>query len=348
MSLVSIAFPQITITQNDMPNVGDTMRFSTGLNISGYDFTTTGNNYTWDFSELTPVIQSVDTFVSVGSTPFWYQLVFIYPLVATIAKPLGEFDQVPSFQATDIFEFYKETASSFSLAGYAVTLNSVPLPVKFQTPDFIYKFPMNPGNEDSCTSSYEIDIPGIGYVGGWKKRHNYIDGWGTLKTPFGQFQTLRVKSVIVQFDSLYVDSLNTGFPLSRNFTEYKWLGSEKGQPLLQYTNDGIAPTIVYMDSIRNLIVDVRELNHDNDNMFIYPNPAGDFFQVDISKFYGSKTDITLFDLNGKVVMENKNIDIPEGSNELSISITCSNLNPGLYTVRLYSKGEYYYEKLLIQ
>ncbi|MCD4745980.1 MAG: hypothetical protein K8R58_06750, partial [Bacteroidales bacterium] len=43
---------QIVIDDNDMPDVGDTIRLSQAFTAGGIDYTLTGNNYTWDFSGL--------------------------------------------------------------------------------------------------------------------------------------------------------------------------------------------------------------------------------------------------------------------------------------------------------
>ncbi len=72
MAITIYAYPQITIDNNDMPSPGDTVRRSTALNVEIYDFELTGEDYTWDFSELTSINQTVDAFVSVTQTPLFY------------------------------------------------------------------------------------------------------------------------------------------------------------------------------------------------------------------------------------------------------------------------------------
>jgi hypothetical protein len=79
---------------------------------------------------------------------------------------------------------------------------------------------------------------------------NFVDGWGTLKTPFGIFSVIRIKSLISQRDSLYIDSLGTGFPMQRTITEYKWLGKNSGIPILQISEEGFSVTAIYRDSTR--------------------------------------------------------------------------------------------------
>ncbi|MBN1340141.1 MAG: T9SS type A sorting domain-containing protein [Bacteroidales bacterium] len=269
---------QITVTSADMPQAGDTLRKSSSLNFAMYDFSVTGQDFTWDYSGFIPVSQSVDTFVSVSSTPWLYQLVFLGS--ANLARPLQDFDQIPGFQVTDAFEYYNNVSSGFSMAGYGVTLNGIPFPNKFDTPDYIYRFPLNYGNVDSSFSEYDIAFPGLGYVGGWKKRVNYADGWGTLITPYGSFETVRVKSAIRQYDSVFIDSLGMGFPLFREYNEYKWLGHDFGVPLLEVVDEALNPIVTYIDSVRSLITDVSRQAVNEKGLRVYPNPATETFIVE--------------------------------------------------------------------
>ena len=88
---------QIVINEDDMPDVGDTVRLSTTYDFTGYNFEETGPDFTWDFTTLQPIIQRVDTFVSVRETPLVYQLIFF--LSANLAKKQAEFDQFPGFES---------------------------------------------------------------------------------------------------------------------------------------------------------------------------------------------------------------------------------------------------------
>ena len=68
---------QITVDSSDMPYPNDTIRISTGLNLDFIDYIETGEDFTWDFSELMPIFQTIDTFISPSQTPFIYQIFFV-------------------------------------------------------------------------------------------------------------------------------------------------------------------------------------------------------------------------------------------------------------------------------
>ena len=116
---LSLAFvcshAQISITNADMPMVDDTFRLSTAFDAQGLDPALTGANYSWDFSTLVPSAQRIDTFFSVASTPFAYQLFFNNPFspqyYSSYATRGLEFSvpQVVSF--TEVMNYIKNKGS---------------------------------------------------------------------------------------------------------------------------------------------------------------------------------------------------------------------------------------------
>ncbi|RLD50374.1 MAG: hypothetical protein DRJ05_19705, partial [Bacteroidetes bacterium] len=222
----AILSAQITIDNNDMPSSGDTIRTSTSIDVGLLDYVSSGPGYSWDFSSLVPLNQQVDTFVSVQETPLVYQAFFF--MSSNLAQPIQNAESMPGFEVSDAFNYYKNSSSSYKMTGIALTMNNIPIPNKFDEDDYIFRFPLDFGNVDSSMSSYGMSVPGLGYMGGWKKRVNTCDGWGSLSTPYGNFQALRIASHIIQHDSIYIDSLGFGFPIHRDYMEYKWLGEGFG------------------------------------------------------------------------------------------------------------------------
>ncbi|OQX77888.1 MAG: hypothetical protein B6D61_06495 [Bacteroidetes bacterium 4484_249] len=246
--LTSNLYSQISIDQNDMPNVDDTLRYNVTYSTNGVDYTLTGTDYTWDFSGLSALFnQKADTFVHVWSTPAAYQLVFFYPFNSTIASPQPDFTLISGYEMTDVFDYYKETSSDFKEVGTAFKVNGVPLPFIYNDPDIIYRFPLQYSNIDSSTSTFAVNIPTLGYYGSIKKRKNIADGWGTLITPYGTFDVLRVKTIIQQRDSIFVDSLGIGFPINTNTIEYQWIGKGYGRPLLKVIESNFLTKVEYLN-----------------------------------------------------------------------------------------------------
>ncbi len=231
-----------------MPSAGDTFRLSISMQVPA-GFASAAMDTTWDFSGLEALSQRVDTFVSVTSTPPLYWIVFIPNVVANLAMP-GNAVVIPGLPVTDQYTYYMNSSSAFAEAGYAFTAAGLPFAARYNNPDRIYQFPCSAGTAWSSQSALEFTIPYTVYYSSLRNRLTTVDGWGMLLTPFGQFQTLRIKSIVAQRDSIFIDSLGAGFPIIREYVEYKWIGKDAGVPLLQINQEGMMTTAIYRDSVR--------------------------------------------------------------------------------------------------
>ncbi len=238
-------YSQISIDINDMPVAGDTLRISIANNIPE-NFEKTGIDTTWDFSDLFPLNQQLDSFVAVTETPpeFWF---FFVPVVETNLASPRSLGFIPGIPITDAYTFYNKTATTFDDLGYALKIQGLPIPLKYDQPDTYYDLPFTMSGHWSSESATSLNIPTFGYYGVHRTRTNVVDGWGNLITPFGTFQTLRVKSNIILEDTIYIDSIQVGIAIERDITEYKWLGKGQGIPLLTITQEGPAVSATYRD-----------------------------------------------------------------------------------------------------
>ncbi len=304
---------QITITDSDMPSVNDTFRVSNGLITPAIDPVPTGSAFTWDFSSLQWISQDVDSFISVSSTGPVYSIVFVNipfnPYRANLAARGPDLPSVPQITLTDVNYFYYNSGGGYDLSGYGALINGLPVPIPFNNKDRIYDFPMNFGNMDSSDSDFQISLPGLGFYGHDQHRVNEVDGWGTLITPYGTFNTLRVKSTITSNDSLYLDSLGTGFGFALpQTTEYKWLGNNQGIPLLQINTTmtpfgiEIISSIRYRDSLR-VLTGVPELQTSEFKFDIYPNPVATNIYIDLISDKAEDVNLVLFNAMGQQVKE---------------------------------------------
>ena len=240
---------QIVIQQTDMPIPGDTFRVSMTSTIP-VDFTRTGQDTVWDFSMLEAMVQRVDTFVGATATPPEYWPVFTPILVTNLAAPRGNNDFFPGLPVSQYYIFYKNSSTAFTDVGFAFKVMGVPIPARYDVPDKQYQFPLGTTSSWASISSVSFGIPGMFYFHTYRARSSFVDGWGTLITPFGSYETLRVRSDLDQNDSIYIDSLGFGIGVERNITEYKWLAIQMGIPVLQINSDGLMVSATYQDSVR--------------------------------------------------------------------------------------------------
>lgn len=291
---------QITITSSDMPDVSstnindiDTYRISVINGPDTIDLTNTGAGVTWDYTFLQPMSQKLDTFVNTLATDPQYYLNFNNPFdqthyasYAMAVAPPPNFSSY--FQLTDVYYYFKENNSAFTQVGYGAKLNGISVSQQFDPVDIIYEFPLNFGNTSTSFSNFEFNLPNSNdYYGRRTERTNWVDGWGNLSTPFGTFQTLRIKSELKITDTLYLDTVQFGFTIPRPTQyEYKWLAKNMGVPVLQILsqktgNNEIINEIDYRDSIRGGLISIENLASDDFSMKIFPNPNDGKFTLSV-------------------------------------------------------------------
>ena len=336
LTLSTSAWAQITITDADFAQVDDTFRISTAVDPA-IDYQTTGPNTTWDFSTLEAFTQTIDTIHPPDAAPGAYQFFFdnqiLYPDYASDFTERGQgIDLFGQLTVENVFDFYKIDQNSYRYVGYGAQLNSIPTPVQYDDIDTVYRFPMDYGNSDSSIFSFGLGVPTIGYYGGFGDRVNEVDGWGSITTPYGTFDALRIRTVITREDSLYVDLLGFGFSLPRNTIEYRWFAQGMGVPVLTITNNLIFGTetvgsIEYPDSVRE--VSIFGLTENQNPAFafeLFPNPTTEHVQLRFEQPVAGF--IRVFDVNGRQVYE----DAPS-SVISSARIDVSAWNSGTYIVQ---------------
>jgi hypothetical protein len=349
---------QITITTSDLTAAGDTFRVSNGIITPTIDPAPTGANYTWDYSTLQWITQEVDSFISVSSTGTIYSLVFaniaFNPNRSNQASIGPDLPSVPQLTITDVYYFYYNSSNAYDVKGYGANLNGFSTPLPFNNPDRILDFPVDFGNMDSSDSDYSLAVPGLGGYSHVQHRVNEVDGWGSLTTPYGTFNTLRVKSIITGRDSIDLDTLGGfGFELPLT-TEYKWYGTGQGIPLLQInttTTFGFeaVTSIVYRDSVREFTSGLHDLNPGAMvSAAVYPNPVQSTFVVDVGFQNSTSATIDLTGIDGRQIAELYHGTLPAGTSRLYFDAEEKGIASGLYFIRVRTGAQTKVLQLLVQ
>ncbi|MES2726989.1 MAG: T9SS type A sorting domain-containing protein [Bacteroidota bacterium] len=250
------SFAQITILNADMSRVNDTMRYSaTGIGINATKAALTGADTIWDFTDLVPTSQDVEKFYAPSGTPYAIQFGILtgatYGIKDNTLNNLASFGSAAGITVENIYGFYKNTASASVLLGRGVTVSGLPLAINLNPRDTVYKFPLNYGDIDTTYYAGSTTIPGVGGISQKGRRVNIVDGWGVIKTPYGQFDCIRVKTEITGTDSIEVQTFK--IPLPNNRTIYTWWAKGEHYPILEITQTtgGVgAPAIKYKDIYR--------------------------------------------------------------------------------------------------
>ncbi len=216
--------------------------------------------------------------------------------------------------------------------------------------DVLYHFPLNYTNSDSGVFKFNISIPGIGYYGQRTKRINEVEGWGTVITPFGTFQSLKVKSTLYVTDTIYYTGIGFGISFPRPVSyEYKWLANGKIIPVLQINAIGAGVTTVqYLDSIRPVAqVGIVENKANDILLSVFPNPVNDQLNINYSLVKSGVVKIELLDVLGQAV--NTFVEQKQTEGSYSYRFDTSTINgKGFYFLRTAVNGKVLVRKIIIE
>lgn len=342
---------QIQITQSDLPSAGSVYHQRNSLSLIGLDFSSTGANHTWDFSNLSGN-GSIDTvaFVSVGSTPLAYQLFFnnalIYPSTKSdLAAPADDItpalpSQLPiqsPIKITNVINYFKKNSSEYTITGFGAAINNVPSSTRYNPTDELYQLPLNYNDTYSGAFQWNISVPGVGYYGQDKQRETVVDGWGTLTLPNNAtYDVLRLKSTVSGTDSIHVNQFSIGFGLPSTEHEYKWLAKTEGLPVLEiHTREALGGeqvTSVKYKYTQSTVGIKPPAPVAESSVDVFPVPASDKLTVNLSSINSKPVRINIVDMAGRTLMSKHFNYVTEGMNQFSLSLEL--LPQGIYQVVL--------------
>lgn len=286
LALSSISFGQITLTDQHFAGPSESYIFST-LTDPTIDYTTTGANQVWDFSTMVPQSQrglitrpssqitglSIIQFGSFAPTP--YKATYFN---STTDLPLDQASSFLPIQIDELNAFTRKTSSAITSIGYEIVSSGQGLGFRSDTIETRYALPMTYGNSYESRGYTNLDLNPI-YDAKWRQyRHRVsnVDGWGTVKTPFGQFDALRIHHVIDELDSIYftVQGFGLWIPIPVPLThEYEWRSTSDKEAVMKIRTNEIAgnetvTAIEYRDNFNGL-----GLTETTWNVSFYPNPV---------------------------------------------------------------------------
>ena len=298
-------FSQITITNNDMPSVGDNIHVSYAAGVGVLNHTLAGPNFLWDFSTLQPNLQRSLNYLAPTALPFNF--------LSTVSFLNPSPDSLPVIGSipTNFTDYFKNGSSGYRRNGLSFDygpLTSFSIPVIFSSSDYLFRFPLNYNDLDTSDASYAINFPPLPYIGQTLHRESNVDDWGPLITPYGTFNTLRVVSYVSTVDTIALDSL-TGFSIPRPIeVQYKWMANGMKIPVLEIdaqliANNEIISNVIYQDSLRIALpqVGINEVIQSVSELRVYPNPASQTCFVNYHSSNIAPVSIMLLDIVGREI-----------------------------------------------
>lgn len=248
LSTLSIGqlFGQISIVSSDFASANDTVRYSVAVALPA-SFEQGGADKTWNFSELRATSQDVQRYLPVTSTPYFLQF-----FTATYGLP--ETGNIPGIGVgganANPFGYYRLNPTALVSMGKGATIQNLPIGIVYNPRDTMFKFPLE--YEKVFEGYYEgsAGFAGLGSLVQTGTRRTEVDGWGTIITPYGTFECLRVKSEVDGVDSISLGA--TGIPIPNSRTEYYWFGKNQDFPLMEVVLNNFTQqtTIRYKDRYR--------------------------------------------------------------------------------------------------
>jgi hypothetical protein len=336
-----------TIVEADLPNVGDiVVEYIDTTNFWNYSIGNSGTNQTWNFTQF-----------AINDTGGIYCLApSSIPWNVPALLPNGEFgvydiqDTAAAMYASNntglyLVGWYNGSATApFNL--YAPVNGRLMMPVPFS---------MNSTrtHHSTFTISGVYTDPNTNIPINVQNKTTYIqnftaDGQGTVITPTGTYNCIRVKEFSYQIDSIYADITNTG---NYVFTAvdgpkdttlaYRW--ASNGLPCYRFQ--------IELDPQTNQVK--RASFFDNDLVFtslhntnqsfeglIYPNPinSGNTFQIQNSEGYNQ---LLVYDMHGNLVKQESLM-----SNSLN-TIAIDELSNGIYLLKMTGNKSSINQKLLL-
>jgi hypothetical protein len=274
-----------------MPAVGDSLRLSQAapaLPSGAPALSRSGANQTWNFAGLVPSAQRVARYnsASAASGPLLqltFNSIFSADNRATLVAPRSLPAAASALPVTDPLEFYANSSADFRQVGYGATFSGTAVPVTYVSrarQDVLYRFPLSFGGAATVSNSL-LTTPAVlasnGFFSQRRQRTTQADGWGTLTTPFGTFQALRVVTSVLDHDSLVIGTAPAqvlDLPLQR---EYQWLASGVHVPLLSITTatvggQEVITSVEYRDVYRRFTPLATRSGTLGANLAAYPNP----------------------------------------------------------------------------
>jgi len=292
-----------------------------------------GENSVWNAEDWIPTLTDTVEYSSLEDmssiVKFFFDNELLYPEnFSTHALAVGaEILELPiPIEISDGYTYFRTDETGYYGTGLSFSLQEFPLTTQNEVVERIYKFPMHYGDIDTSALAFLISVPGMGAYGQSADRYSEVDGHGSLITPYGTYDVLRVRSERYIIDTLYSEQLGGGQIIERPLQiDYAWISPQLKGPILEISIvDGsvISARMLVGEPALSVFSPKRQ------DLQIYPNPARDFIAFDFP--FAEKATIEIYDIHGRLVFKK----VPEGNR-----VQVNSLTPGVYMINISGKGE---------
>ena len=337
----TLSFSQIEVEAADFPGKSDTVRYTNVFDF-GLDYQSTGPGMFWNFTNLGGDSQTLLRHNSVDDADMLTQALFgsivlpayraTYYIPAT-AIPFDDLSSVLGVPIEDYYRFYRKTQTEMNIIGLSLSAGGYGLGSRSDTIETAYHFPMTFGQSYNSRGYTYLDLSFAlpAQLIQYRQRSSEVDGYGSIATPYGTFDVLRIHHVINELDSIYFEFDGAGqwfeLPVPTSH-EYEWWAKDQKGPILRVlTNEILGEEVItevmYRDSFRyELVASIVEQQNFEFNVF--PNPTSDYLEISAESDFNN---LYIISMSGALVMES----------DKTSKIDVSALQSGSYQVVLRSK-----------
>lgn len=288
-----------------------------------------GENATWDFSGYS------------------FQLDYdfnVYYLTDPTGLPDGDLPEFASAnfiqevtvdEAPDSSSYIYEdlTATEVSRLGFALVFNNDTTSIVYDSPLTRMVFPMEYGVSWEDSTTYEI-------VGSETTRRveAEVDGWGTLTTPSGSYDAIRLR--VVQYQ--------TSFGFDFVTTIYDFLTHDNVELIVEVSNNGFEDEVIIREITRevtNVAIEDAPFALNSLQISTYPNPATDRVTIELETQSAEIFDVDIYDVRGAQVASFPSMQTSGKSN---LTWAPGNMASGLYLIRASNGRQSVSTSLIVQ
>jgi len=340
-TLLTTAQTTLTLTASNFPGSNDTLRYTNAQLSSVGNYTQTGANFTWNFNGLVYSSQGVRDFKQAALTPY----AFFFFGANEYGEKIADNISAGPLTINNYYNYYKKQTTpinAFVADGIGMTFSSIPVPSYYSDKDELYTFPLTYGDYDSTT--FKFSTPTTTALPFTYKKTGYrvtkVDGWGSISTPYGTQNCLRLVTTQYSQDTIKYNAFSFGFP--NNQRSYQWLTATDKIPYLEVSGALAGANFTpnqarYRDVYQNP-AGVNE-NADLSAIEFYPNPGTDKLWLNFTR--NGEFFVEVLGLDGKV-LKRANIN----SVNMPQSVDIADLSPAIYIIKVKEKQAVYFYKFI--
>ena len=318
--LPSIMAGQITVTNSIFPVAGDTLRTVSATDAGGFDPSIIGSNLEWDLRGITSD-----------------------EAILTIYSEASEGDAADTFPDADLLDksvaqeiYYKSFNNKIveiGRSGLDPVLNAINLSFTNEGESVLRRAPMSFGDAYDDESSFRIAAPSTvipdSLFAGLStlldsirltvetENDDFVDSWGTLRLPGGDYEVLRLKRTTTTNATLEVQApfigwsvLDESSPFFSSLgdfadllgetitTSYQFYGSDDKEILANLTYDD-ENTLINASYKGELSTATEEIDFRTVGVKTYPNPTYGDVTFELSNLPDGEYSVVLYNIIGK-------------------------------------------------